>query len=221
MFYIKLIAFLVQGFVVGAGPCLFVCAPILLPYLAGTRRTWQEGLKATLIFGLTRLMIYSLLGGVVGYVGYYIFKFAFYNRIWGKYLWTFAGSFIILLGILIILGKWMKNPLCRFLQKHALENSAGSMVILGIVIGLSPCLPLLAILTEVMFLAKDFFQGFFYGFAFGIGTVISPLLLLGALAPLIPAKLFKSELASRIFSIICGILLILIGIYIIQLRGVA
>ena len=220
MFYIKLVAFLVQGFVVGAGPCLFVCAPILLPYLAGTQRTWQEGLRATLIFGLTRLLVYSLLGGVVGYVGFYIFKFAFYNRIWGRYLWTFAGGFIILLGVLIILGKGIKNPLCRFLQRQTLESTTRSMVIFGIIFGLSPCLPMLAIMTEIMFLARDFFHGFFYGFAFGIGTVISPLLLLGALTPLIPGKLFRSEAASRVFSIICGVLMILVGIFVIRLRGV-
>ena len=214
MFYGKLLSILIQGFVIGAGPCMLICAPILLPYIAGTKRTWQEGLKATLIFGLTRLVIYTLMGGVVGYVGYYLFQL-FRARAWGMYLWIIAGIFIIALGILIILGRGVKNPVCRILQKQTLEDSAKSMIFLGIVIGFSPCLPLIAVLTEIMFLAEEFYQGFVYGFAFGIGTVISPLLLLGALAPLIPAKLIKSEKSIKIFNFICGVLLVLVGIYII------
>jgi sulfite exporter TauE/SafE len=213
----KLTYLLIQGFVVGAGPCLLVCAPILLPYVAGTKRTWQEGLKATLIFGLTRLVVYTLLGGMMGYVGYYLFQL-FHNQLWGKVLWGFAGIFIILLGLLIAIGKGIENPLCRYLQKQTLENSTKSMVILGIILGLSPCLPLLAVLTEIMFIAEKFYQGFLYGLAFGAGTVISPLLLLGAAAPLIPGKLLNSNRAARIFNKLCGILLIGMGLYVIWQR---
>lgn len=192
---------------VGAGPCLLVCAPILLPYIAGTKKTWQEGLRATLVFGLTRLVIYTLLGGVVGYVGYYLFQLLS-DQIWGKVLWGFAGIFIIILGSLIAFGKGLENPFCRYLQKNTVETSTKSMVVLGIVIGLSPCLPLIAVLTEIMFIAEKFYQGFIYGFAFGVGTVISPLLLLGMAAPLLPAKLPWMER-------LCGILLIGIGFYLI------
>ncbi len=198
---------------------MLICAPILLPYIAGTKRTWQEGLKATLIFGLTRLAVYTLMGGVVGYIGYYLFQL-FYNRLWGMYLWIIGGLFIIALGILIMLGKGVSNPICRILQKQTLGDSTKSMVILGIVIGFSPCLPLLAVLIEIMFMAEHFYQGLLYGFAFGIGTVISPLLLLGALAPLISGKLIRSERAVRAFNSICGVLLIIVGAYIIWQRMV-
>ena len=214
MLFSKLITFLLQGFLIGSGPCIIICAPILLPYIAGTKRTWQDGLKATLVFSLTRLVVYTFMGGVVGYVGYYLFQL-FHGQIWAKFLWIFAGLFIIALGILIAFGKGIKNPVCQLLQKQTVENSTKSMIFLGLVIGFSPCLPLLAVLTEIMFLAEEFYQGFLYGFAFGIGTVISPLLLLGALAPLIPAKLIKTDKAMKIFNVVCGALLILVGLYII------
>ena len=213
----KFFIILAQGFVIGAGPCLLVCAPILLPYIAGTKRTWQEGFKATLIFGLTRLTVYTLMGGVVGYIGYYLFQL-FYNQLWGMYLWIIAGIFIIILGFLIMFGKRVRNPVCNFLQKQTLEDSTKSMVILGLLVGFSPCLPLLAVLTEIMFMAEHFYQGFLYGFAFGIGTVISPLLILGALAPLISGKLISSDKAIQVFNFVCGILLLMVGIYIIWLR---
>jgi len=210
----KLTYILIQGFVIGAGPCVLICAPILLPYIAGTQRTWQQGFRAALVFGLARLLVYTLLGGVVGYIGYYLFQL-FYNRLWGIYLWTFAGIFIITLGMLILLGREINNPVCRFLQKHALENNVRSLFLLGLIIGFSPCLPLLAVLTEIMFMADRFYSGFIYGFAFGLGTVVSPLLLMGALAPLIPGKLIRSDKAMRIFNAVCGGLLIMVGIYII------
>ncbi len=213
MLYGKLLSILIQGFVIGAGPCMLICAPILLPYIAGTKRTWQEGLKATLVFGITRLIIYTIMGGAVGYIGYYLFRL-FYSQVWGMFLWVFAGIFVIVMGILIILGRGARNPICKFLQKQSLEDSTKSMIFLGMVIGFSPCLPLLAVLTEIMFIAKEFYQGFLYGFAFGIGTVISPLLLLGGVTPLIPAKLLRTEKAVGIFNFVCGILLILAGSYI-------
>lgn len=202
----KLTYILIQGFVVGAGPCVLICAPILLPYLVSTKNTWQEGLRATLVFGLTRLLVYTFLGGMVGYVGYYLFQL-FYSQFWRKMLWGFAGIFIFILGLLIFLGKKMENPLCRYLQEHTLESSTKSMVILGVVVGLSPCLPLLAILTEIMFISEKFYQGFLYGLAFGLGTVISPLLLLGASAPLVKK--------SRALEIICAVLLMGMGLYIV------
>ncbi|MDD5382083.1 MAG: sulfite exporter TauE/SafE family protein [Candidatus Margulisbacteria bacterium] len=208
----KLTYLLLQGFVLGAGPCLLICAPILLPYIAGTKKTWQEGLKAALIFGLIRLAVYTFLGGVVGYVGCYLFQL-FHNQLWGKLLWGFAGIFIILLGLLIAFGKGLENPICRYLRENTVESSTKSMVVLGIVIGLSPCLPLIAVLTEIMFIAEKFYQGFIYGFVFGVGTVISPLLLLGALVPVISEKLVRSKQASQVFNIICGGLLAIVGIY--------
>lgn len=214
MIYGKLLSILLQGFAIGSGPCMIICAPILLPYIAGTKRTWQEGLKATLIFGLTRMLIYTLMGGVVGYIGYSMFNL-FYNRAWGMYVWVIGGLFIITLGILIMLGKGIKNPVCKFLQTQTLENSNKSMVFLGIVIGFSPCLPLIAVLTEIMFMVEEFYQGFLYGAAFGVGTVLSPLLLLGALAPVFPSKFIKTEKAGKVFNAVCGFLLIAVGIYII------
>lgn len=203
-----------QGFVIGAGPCMLICAPILLPYIAGTQKTWQEGLKATLVFGLTRLLVYTFMGGVVGYIGYYLFRL-FHTQFWGRFLWSFAGIFVIILGILIVVGRELQNPICRFLQKQALGNSTKSMIMLGLIIGLSPCLPLIAILTEIMFISDRFYQGFLYGFAFGFGTVISPLLLLGALTPLIPSKFIRTQRTAQIFNFACGVLLIIVGFYIV------
>lgn len=88
------------------------------------------------------------------------------------------------------------------------------MVLLGLVVGVSPCLPLLGVLTEIMFIADKFYQGWLLGLAFGLGTLISPLLVLGTLAPLVPLK-------TQRLNFICGLLLIAAGLYLflLQIRG--
>jgi len=210
----KLIYIFIQGFTLGMGPCLLVCAPILFPYIAGTRQGWKEGLRAALVFSLARMVVYSLLGGVMGYIGFYLFNL-FYNQTWGRVIWALAGLFIAIAGLQIIIGKKIENPFCRYLsQREAYKNDWG-MFLLGILIGLTPCLPLLLVLTEIMFIAQNFFQGLLYGAAFGVGTLLSPLLLVGALAPIINLKFKHREKLSLLFNNLCGIMLILFGFYLI------
>lgn len=196
----KLAFFFIQGFLVGSGPCLLTCAPLLLPYIAGTKRDWRAGLEAVLIFGLTRVAVYVLLGGIVGYVGAYLFPF-FYGQVWGRVVWAGAGTFVIIAGGLMVFGRRFDNPFCSYFQQTK------SLVLLGVIVALAPCLPLLAVLTEIMFTAGKFYQGFLYGLAFGLGTLVSPLLLVGAVAPLIPVK-------KEILNVLCGLLLIAAGLVI-------
>jgi len=162
------------------------------------------------------MVIYTILAAVSGYVGFYLFNL-FTNKLYTSIVWIIGSAFIILIGILLAAGKIVDNPLCRLLNK-GIVSSTKSMVVLGILIGISPCLPLLAVLLEIAILSEKIWVGAIYGFAFGIGTVLSPLLILGALAPVIPATFFKGEKAQRIFRIVCGILLILVGLYIAYVR---
>ncbi|MDD5594452.1 MAG: sulfite exporter TauE/SafE family protein [Candidatus Margulisbacteria bacterium] len=207
----KSLYFFVQGFIVGAGPCLLLCAPIILPYIAGTQKDWRAGLRTTLIFSSARLLVYTLLGGLVGYVGSWLFLL-FNHRFWGDVLWGGAGIFLILLGVLMILGLNYENPLCR------LAKSGKSVFLLGVLVGLSPCLPLIAVLTEIMFISDHIYQGLFYGLAFGMGTVFSPLLILGALAAWLPGKFAKESTAGRLFNFLCGLSLCLFGLYLIIIK---
>lgn len=202
----KLVFFFIQGFLVGSGPCFLTCAPLVLPFIAGTKRNWREGLEAVLIFGLTRVFVYTLLSGVVGYIGTYLFRL-FYDQAWGMAIRLAAALFIIFIGTAMIIGQRFNNPLCNYIQRETLESKVKSMVILGLIVALAPCLPLIAVLTEIMFVAEKFYQGWLYGLSFGLGTLISPLLILGALVPGLPVK------PSRL-NFICGLLLIAAGLYI-------
>lgn len=206
----KLAFFFVQGLAVGSGPCFLSCAPLVLPFLAGTKGDWGAGLRAVLIFGLARVVIYTLLSGVVGYIGAYLFQL-FYSQSWSNVVWSIAALFIIISGTLMLGGRRFNNPFCAYLQRETLDNKAGSLVMLGVIVALAPCLPLLAVLTEIMFLAEKFYQGWLYGLAFGLGTLISPLLLLGVIVPKLPVR-------PSVLNAVCGFLLIAAGLYLLVFR---
>ncbi len=84
-------------------------------------------------------------------------------------------------------------------------------------VGLSPCIPLIGVLIEIALLSDNFLAGFAYSFFFGIGTVLSPMLLLGAVVPLVGGVIDRR--ISRAFTYICGAMLILAGVYLIFRRA--
>jgi len=198
----KILYILFQGFFLGYGPCLLTCVPILLPYTL-TKKHWKEGLEATLTFSLSRLAVYVVLGGLAGYIGAFLMRF-FYMTMVHFYIHGIMAFMLILIGILVLFGKDTGIKFCQVKE--------GNMVILGILVGLSPCLPLVGILLEIAVLSENIISGMIYSFAFGIGTVLSPLLVIGTLAPVV-GKRFNEKL-QRSFIYLCGMLLILMGIFI-------
>ncbi len=196
----------VTGLFMGIGPCLAFCGPILFPYIAGSKRSWLGGLKDILIFSASRVVIYGIFG-LLACASYQAISSPKLNLI--KYLG--AGIFVLLLGIIMMLGR-TRLPFCRILHRETIERSARSMILLGILIGVSPCLPLLGALTTIAGLAKGPLVGAFWGFSFGLGTVISPLIILalvaGGLGKLLSLKPTLYQVASRL----CGCFLIYFGI---------
>lgn len=199
------------GLVLGTSQCVISCAPMLVLYVAGTREGWREGLKATLIFSLSRLFAYVLLGLMAGFLGVFLADFL-QEPGFGSYFWLSAGAFISLLGVLVILGKEPHLHFCRALSQHTVNDSTKSMALLGFIVGVTPCAPLLGILTYIAFSVKDSLMGAFYAFCFGVGTaIITPILVLGVLSSVLPRLLFKSPRIFDIFKRSCGLLLLFFG----------
>jgi len=195
------------GLFLGWGPCLISCAPLLLPYIAGTKRDWREGLNSALIFAFARLCAYILLGLLVG-ISSEMTSHLLSERS-AVYIQRFGGLFLCMLGILVILSKKNNMPLCHLLQRQFLKKSIMSMFIIGFITGILPCLPLLGVLSYIGLTAKTPMAGACYGLSFGIGNFFSPLIPLGILAGIIP-KAFKER---KIIIRICGFLLIFAGIH--------
>ncbi len=197
------------GITVSFGPCLVLCSPVILPYIAATRKGWKEGLGTTLIFLFTRLLVYGLLGLLVGLFGRLLTE-RFYQ--FGYLIYLFGGLFISLIGILVFFGKEPGHYLCQILRKKIVDDSIKTPIMLGLIVGVLPCLPVLGVLAYIALEAESASQGTFYGLAFGAGKFVSPLIPLGVLASVLPSALFRSKKIFTFFRWLCGVMLIFIGV---------
>jgi sulfite exporter TauE/SafE len=196
---------LAAGFTMGWGPCLTYTAPLLLPYIGATKRSWQEGFKVGLLFSTGRLIALALLGGIA------TVAFSFINQFFpppkSGWLYVIAALFMIALGTLIIMGKGLK---IHFGDK-ILHKGTESMFVMGFLMGIAPCVPYVAILTYIACTAENaVLTGILYGALFALGTAVAPILL-GTLMGIIPGKLLRTDKLYRAFQVICGITLILFG----------
>ncbi|MCK4427532.1 MAG: sulfite exporter TauE/SafE family protein, partial [candidate division Zixibacteria bacterium] len=114
----------------------------------------------------------------------------------------------------IILGKGFGVHVSKIVKKRVLDSGAESMLFLGFLIGISPCVPLVAVLTYIACVADNIGLGILYALSFGVGAAVAPIIL-GALVGILPEKLFKSAKLLRVFQIVCGAVLILFGLQLI------
>ncbi len=199
----------ILGLTFGWGPCLASCGPLLLAYIAGTGKNVFKSAGAYLLFSLSRIAVYMSLGMAVFFLGRLVFVKIAYLYKAGLLA---AGLFIVLVGALMLLGKNMENGLCKNLQKNILEADKKTVIILGLATGLMPCAPLITVISYSSLAARNFFESLLYTFSFGLGTLLSPLFVLAAMAGLLP----KMQRPARLFNAICGSVIIIMGIIVIM-----
>ncbi len=202
------------GLVLGAGPCLATCGPILISYIAATAKGPVGALKCWLVFSITRAFVYAALGALAGIIGTSLYQ-SYYWETRGFIIWFVAGIFICLLGILAMAGKRTHSRICQKLQGIFIKRDTKSVVGLGILIGLFPCAPLIGILSYISMISVRLHQGIILALSFGIGTIISPLLILGLGAGLLPKlKILQNERTYAWFQRIAGGILFFLGAHI-------
>jgi sulfite exporter TauE/SafE len=201
----------ITGVALSWGPCLCFCAPILLPYIAGTQKGWAGGLKISLAFSLARIVPYVILSLISATLGQYLIT-RFYDTQGGMIIHMAAGILIVFLGIVVVIGKSGHLHFCASLKRINSSSSIKEMMLLGMIVGFAPCLPLFGVLAYIAFNAQNFLHGAMLGLTFGLGTVVSPLILIGPLVGEIPALLLKRPLVYKIFSRLCGLILMYLGI---------
>ncbi len=199
---------LTAGFTMGWGPCLALWGPILLPYIAATKGSWREGLRASVMFSAGRLLALTILGAAAR------LAFSLVNRLFpphrSAYLYIAVAVFVVIIGVLIVLGKGFNKPILKALGSRILDRGAWSVLVLGFLIGISPCAPLVAILTYISYAAANVLYGVVYVLAFGLGSIV-PVIVLGVLAGFLPGRIFRTARFLQIFRIICGAVIILFG----------
>ena len=200
----------IMGAALSWGPCFSFCAPLTLPFIAATQKGWREGLKLSLAFSLARIIPYVVLSLISASFGQYLIA-KFYEGQAKPIIYIVVGAFISLLGIIILIGKSPYLHLCAPFKKEG-RSGAKEMIVLGLLVGFAPCLPLLGVLAYVALGARNLLQGALLGLTFGVGTLISPLILCGSLAGGLSLILLKKPLVYKIFSRACGLILMYFGI---------
>ncbi len=110
----------------------------------------------------------------------------------------------------------IKQPLsskyCSFFAKGNFKNAG----ILGLLAGFSPCLPLLGILNYIIIISRSPFEGSFYAFIFGLGTAISPVILLAGLSGKLAGSFLGNNKIKTLIRVVSSLLLIYLGVGIIN-----
>ncbi|MCX5667836.1 MAG: sulfite exporter TauE/SafE family protein, partial [Candidatus Omnitrophica bacterium] len=92
------------GFSFGlAGPCFLTCTPVLITYIAGSKRLWTEVYIDILTFLSGRLLAYILLGALAGLSGAVLKKFT--GSSLSLYFQPLAGAVTILFAVILFMDK--------------------------------------------------------------------------------------------------------------------
>jgi len=215
----ELLRIFLAGVILGNGPCLFICIPLVLPYIAGLPQPgsdgpfWKAGLKLGIIFSSFRLLAYSILGFAFASFYKYVFGIIGSN---GLYLGLILGILVTVTGLFYLVSInqrfTLSNPLCGFLRARITQRPKFNMALFGLLVGFSPCPPLLAILTYIAATSKEPFWGLLAGFSFGLGTLFTPLIPLGAVSGFIVDKIRKSRVFLLVIRALSGAILVYFGL---------
>ncbi len=206
-----------SGILFGSGLCLSSCGPILISYVSGSQKSAAAGMLAYAVFSLSRISVYLALSIFIFFAG----RFAVENTVneWHRHIAFLGGIFIIFIGILVAAGKHFEFTRINWLQKKLIQHDKKSLIMLGVIMGLAPCSPLLAVLSYIGLISKTWVESLAYALTFGAGTFLSPLLLLVALSGSINRFLIqKEDIYRRVFNAACGTIIIVFGIHLLVKR---
>ncbi|MDD4894249.1 MAG: sulfite exporter TauE/SafE family protein [Candidatus Omnitrophica bacterium] len=210
-----IISLFLTGLLFGSGPCIATCGPFLITYIAGTGKGAARGIMLYVLFSLARIAVYVLLSLAI----FFLSRIAVENLIGGMYQYVLilGGGFIIIIGLFMALGRRLEFGFWKPLYRVLFEHDKKSIFAVGLIVGLLPCAPLLSILSYIGLVSRTWQSSFLYSLSFGIGTFLSPLILLALVAGLIPRFLSdKKAVYCQVFTFICGLIIIFLGIQLIM-----
>jgi len=205
------------GIFLGVGPCLLSCGPLLVSYIAGTQKDTRGGLRTYLIFSATRMCVYAGFGVLAGFFGEMVLQ-----RVLGSFALKIAffifGLFLFLLGLLIAIEKFsIGQKCCGLIHKHLGSKDIKNIIIFGLIVSFAPCLPLVAVLGYIALISDTWLKGVLYMFSFGLGTVLSPMIILSMGAGWLSDFIKSRQWVLRIVKVACGIILAYLGITLMRL----
>ena len=204
----------VVGMAAGCGPCFATCAPTVASYVGGLKRGWKEGLAASLTFSLARIPAYLLLGVVVTYFGTRLHDAPALSNLQSAAR-LLTGALLIIAGALLALDIGPLRGCCGKTDRRGPVQDARFLAGLGFLYGLSPCVPMMAVMARVGVESTTIALGAASMTIFGLGTAISPLLLVGAGSGHFSQVLAGRGKALGVFRRACGLLLCYSGVLLI------
>lgn len=205
-----------SGLFYGVAVCTSSCLPYLASYIAGIGADFRKGVIATIIYSSGRVSAYAVIGCLVGLLsGVFRFVVNEYSLAsFQQYSSYVFGTVTIIIGISILLKSRYSAHDCspRSSKSKNFAKNINSFDLrafsLGFSRGLVICPPLVFLLLySVPFAAP--IDSFAVAVLFGLGTALSPMLLLGGVTGWL---LNKAPLFRKWLSIAGGGMLVVLGI---------
>ncbi len=193
------------GLMYGTTVCSLTCLPYLGPLLLCTGNGFRDGVTSSLIFVAGKLLSYLILGGIAAYLGHVLNI----NDVIPVHF--IAGLTLVTVGL--SLPFMNRGGQCH--RRGEITGRGVSLFLLGVSTSLIPCPPLA---TVFMLAARKgvIVSGIAYGLIYGMGIVLSPLILTGGVISLVSQRL-KIEVRSFIpyMQGLSALIIIIMGIRII------
>jgi cytochrome c-type biogenesis protein len=213
---------LLLGIVYGATFCTLTCSPFIASYIIGSDRGARRGIWLSFIFNGGRVLTYGLLGLGVGVAGSAFLLEGAYAR-WGALAFGIA---VAAIGIWIAVRRRPRGHGCICAQedswaariRHRFEPHEGdggelSAASMGLLIGLVPCPPLIALLVFAA-TSGSAVTGLVLGLLFGLGTVISPIIIIAGMAGWFSDRIAReAPTLTRGVQRVAGLMLVLLGVW--------
>ena len=205
-----------SGVLYGLVACTSTCLPYIASYIAGTGAGFRKGILVTLTFNSGRVIAYALIGGLVGVFSSLFWLFVDESAVspFQVYSSLAFGIVTIIIGISLLI-KNRKHSCALNVQDTAnlaAQKTSSRFGVrafsLGLSRGLIICPPLIALLVYTIPFAGPI-DSVVLAVLFGLGTALSPMLLLGGITGWL---LNKAPLFRKWISIAGAAALIALGI---------
>ena len=199
-----MLSHLAQAFVLGLsmGPaCLGYCAPVCVPLLgSGEQSNWRATARHLGIFLLGRLAGYTVIGGIAGLAGAFLFREA-RGTLWGS-MHLAMGMMLVLFGAL---NGTAKSRQCAMPSPR--ENPPWFGASLGLLTGLNLCPPFGAAIAGAAATASvQNSLSYFWAFFAGTAVYFLPLIFISPFTRMEPVRQ-----VARICMVLVGIWMIAQG----------
>jgi sulfite exporter TauE/SafE len=204
-----------SGLFYGLAFCTSACLPYVASYIAGIGAGFRKGITITLAFNSGRIIAYAIIGGAIGILsGTFRSFFSEASLLpFQQYSSLAFGIVTIIIGSLIMFKR--RKLACNNVAQANVGQGLGKLngrfdvgaFSLGLSRGLVICPALLALLLYSLPFATPI-DSFAFAVLFGLGTALSPLLILGGATGWL---LNKAPLFRKWISRFGGLLLIVLG----------